>query len=218
MGDSSLTCWTVIEGAAAGRAEKRDEFARRYEPVVRSYLGARWRRTPLAREVDDAVQEVFVDCFKEEGALGRVDPSRPGGFRAFLFGIVRNVALRVEAKRARNREQQPPSSMEVAGDDPALSTVFDRAWALAMLEQAANRLRERNHRHAELLRLRFEEGFPVREIARRWDSDPAKVHKHYARARDEFKAALIQEVAFHHPHSRAEVERECAKLLALFGN
>ena len=38
-----------------------------------------------------------------------------------------------------------------------------------------------------LLRLRFEEGLPIREIARRWDSDAARVHKHYARAREAYR-------------------------------
>src|SRR5229473_2375643 len=59
------TCWTIIESAAAGSAGDRDEFARRHSPVVRSYLASRWRSSPCLREIDDAVQEVFVECFKQ---------------------------------------------------------------------------------------------------------------------------------------------------------
>ena len=33
------------------------------------YLGARWRRTPLAAEIDDSVQDVFIACFQAGGAL-----------------------------------------------------------------------------------------------------------------------------------------------------
>ncbi len=43
MTQAASTCWTVIQGAAAGRGDDRDQFARRYAPVVRAYLGARWR-------------------------------------------------------------------------------------------------------------------------------------------------------------------------------
>ncbi len=50
-------CWTLIHAAAAGSARERETFARTYEPVVRAYLGIRWRgRTDLLREMGDPVQ------------------------------------------------------------------------------------------------------------------------------------------------------------------
>ena len=45
------TRWTVVRDAARGCAASRAEFARRYEPVIRAYLGARWRGTPLLGEL-----------------------------------------------------------------------------------------------------------------------------------------------------------------------
>ena len=86
------TCWTVIQAAAAGSATDRQAFARRYGPVVRAYLATRWRSSPCLHDLDDAVQEVFVECFKPDGVLDRADRDR--GFRPFLYGVVRNVALR----------------------------------------------------------------------------------------------------------------------------
>jgi len=65
-----------------------------------------------------------------------------------------------------------------------------------------------------LLRLRFEEGLPIRAIAQRWDIPAAELHHAYARARQEFRAALLEVVAFHHPGSPVEVEQEAASLLA----
>ena len=53
----------------------------------------------MTAELDDVVQEVFLACFKEDGPLSRADPERPGGFRAYLYGVVRNVARGVEKKR-----------------------------------------------------------------------------------------------------------------------
>jgi RNA polymerase sigma-70 factor (ECF subfamily) len=69
----------------------------------------------------------------------------------------------------------------------------------------------------ELLRARFHEGLPIRDIARRWGTDAAALHHEYAKARQEFKAALLEVVAFHHPGSPTEVEQECANLLAHLG-
>ncbi|MHC4579386.1 MAG: RNA polymerase sigma factor [Planctomycetota bacterium] len=124
--DSSATCWTVIKGAAAGREEDRSAFARRYEPAVRAYLGARWRGSPHAADRDDAVQEVFFECFR--GVLERADPARQGGFRALLYGVVRNVALRFEERRAKRREVQASVDERVPAHDASLSDAFDRAW------------------------------------------------------------------------------------------
>jgi RNA polymerase sigma-70 factor (ECF subfamily) len=226
MSDPESTCWTVIQAAAAGSPEDRDRFARRYAPVVRAYLEARWRQSPGRHDRDDAVQEVFVECFRQGGALERADRGRPGGFRPFLYGVTRNVARRFEARRARS-PLPPPGDLDlddVAGPEASLSRVFDRAWAKALLREAADRHAEGARRageaalrRVELLRLRFQEGLPVRDIARRWQADPAVLHHEYARARQEFREALLEVVAFHHPGPAAEVERECAGLIALLG-
>src|SRR5438270_804413 len=127
MGGSNSTCWTVIQAAAAGQSGPREEFARHYEPVVRAYLTARW--PSRGEDVDDAVQDVFLECFREGGALARVDPDRPGGFRAFLYGVARNVARRTETARARRlqREQTGELEQEPMEDEPSLSALFDRA-------------------------------------------------------------------------------------------
>jgi RNA polymerase sigma-70 factor (ECF subfamily) len=219
------TCWTVIRGAAAGNDRDREEFARRYAPVVRAYLGNRWGSSPYLGEIDDALQEVFVECFKPDGVLARADPARSGGFRPFFFGVVRNVALRVERSDARRRVRLSDSSLDpdrFPGDEEGPSRVFDRAWALTVVEEAGERQAqlalegdERARRRVELLRLRFREGLPIREIAESWSVPAAQVHKEYARAREDFLAALREVVAFHHPGCPGEVDRECARLLDL---
>jgi RNA polymerase sigma-70 factor (ECF subfamily) len=224
MTSPESTCWTVIEAAAAGSPAAREEFARCYAPVVRAYLAARWRSSPSLNDLDDAVQEVFLQCFQRNGVLERADRGR--GFRPFLYGVARNVALRVETERGRRREQQPPSDAGLEGipaADESLSRTFDRAWAKALLREAARALERRAradgaaYRRVELLRLRFHDGLPIRDIAARWQADPALLHHEYARARQEFRAALAEVVAFHHPGTAAEIDQECANLLALLG-
>jgi len=225
MAQPESTCWTVIQAAAAGSPVDRDAFARCYSPVVRAYLAARWCSFPRLADLDDAVQEVFVECFKRNGVLDKAERGR--GFRPFVYGVVRHVARRFEAGRHRAREQPPPGDFDleqVAEEETSLSRAFDRAWAKALLREAARVQEERARgqdeaarQRVELLRLRFHDGLPIRAIAARWQVDAAALHHAYARARKEFKAALLEVVAFHHPGTAAEIEQECANLLALLG-
>jgi len=225
MSISEVTCWTIIRGAAAGRAQDRERFARSYQPVIQRYLRARWTRSPLRQEIDDAVQEVFIECFRSDGALTRADPDRAAGFRTYLHGVVRNVARRFEERRGRSREKQLASEADVdqlPADEKSLSEIFDEAWALSLLRQARDLLKRRARggdaiadRRLRLLRLRFEEALPIREIARRWAMDRDLLHREYRRARRDFKEALLEIVAFHHPGSPTEVEAEAAGLLRI---
>jgi RNA polymerase sigma factor (sigma-70 family) len=215
-----------VEDAAGGHEGARDEFARLYLPVVRAYLGARWRDNVLRSDVDDAAQEVFVDFIKPGGALSRVNRDR-GGFRAFLFGVTRIVARRHEERNGRRGRVEAPLDSEVerrpaAADGP--SKVFDRAWARAIMRAAhrrhARRAEKKNEQaveRVELLRLRFEQGLPIREIAARWGKDAGVMHHQYAQARLEFSVALYDTVAVQHGGSPAAVRRECGLLLGLLG-
>jgi RNA polymerase sigma factor (sigma-70 family) len=225
MGAEDSTCWTLLRDAAAGGEASRAEFAARYAPVVRVYLAMRWRNSKLLRELDDTVQEVFIECLRDGGLLERARADRPGGFRAFLYGAVRNVALRAEAQRARQLAREPMGVVDLQGipnSEEALSRVYDRAWAKAVVREAGDRQSvlaaqrgEAALRRVELLRLRFHEGMPIREIAGLWGLDAASLHHEYARARQEFRSALRDVIAFHHPGSPEDVDFECAQLLSL---
>jgi RNA polymerase sigma-70 factor (ECF subfamily) len=225
MGAQDSTCWTLIRDAAEGDEAARAEFAARYAPAVRAYLAARWRGSRLIRELDDTVQDVFVECLRAGGVLGRARADQPGGFRAFLYGAVRNVARRAEALRAKQFAREPMNAIDlegIPGREEALSRVYDRAWAKAVVREAAvrqsviaSRCGEAAVRRVELLRLRFHEGMPIREIARLWGLGAASLHHEYARARREFQSALRDVVAFYHPGTPEDIERECTQLLSL---
>ncbi len=215
----------MIRAAAGGEQHELNVFAARYEPVIRAYLAARWSGSPLIQDVDDAAQEVFVECCRAGGGLERVEPDRPGGFRAFLYGIARNVALRAESRQGGRRERQAPPDAELdqrADADARFSQIFDRAWAKSIMREAAVRQAERAtgegaeaQRRVEILRLRFQENLPIREIAERWKLDPVHVHRQYARARKEFKQRLMEVLSFYHSDPSDDTRRECAHLLAL---
>ena len=222
---SEATCWTLIRGAAAGDGPDRAEFTRRYLPVVRDYLVARWRSRLAPDELEDAIQDVFVECLRADGVLERVSDSRTSGFRALLLGVVRNVARGMERTRLR-RVDQPRSELDanrLCAREDSLSRVFDRAWARSMMVEAARlqaeRARpqgERAQRRLELLELRFRDGLEIRKIAELWKEDTAFLHHEYALARREFAKALRTTIGFHHAGSPGECERECRELLSFF--
>lgn len=225
MVDPGATCWELIEGAASGETQDRAEFVRRYGDVARAYLLKRWARNPVVQEIDDAVQDVYVECFRDNGVIEKADPGRPGGFRAFYFGVIRNVARRLESRLSRRKDESGAdidlTGIAATGDD--FVREFDRIWAQAIIRQAGERMleiAESNGPDAEervaLLRLRFYQEKPIREIARLWDRDAKVLHREYAKARTEFETALTDVVATHHRGPPGEIHRECERLLSLF--
>lgn len=219
MTPPDATCWTLIHAAAGGDAAARGDFARRYQPVARHYFAARWQASPLRSATDDAVQDVFVECFRPGGVLGKANDSPGDGFRAYFHGVLRNVARRHEEKH------RPGVSLadDQADGESSLGKAFDRAWAKSLLQEAARVQAgsaddERKRRRVELLRLRFQDGLPIRDIAVRWGDDATKLHHEYATARDEFRAALRRVVAYHRPAAGpAALDAACRDLLAALG-
>jgi RNA polymerase sigma factor (sigma-70 family) len=220
------TLWTLVASAAQGDEAARARFFHTYQPLVHAYLLERWRNSPLQAEVEDAAQDVFVECFKDASPLARAEPGGPGSFRAYLVGIVRHVAQRAE-RRAANRPA--PAAVDELDEDPPdratrLSCVVDREWARVLVGEARSRMEQRAQalgpealRRVELLALRFGEGLPIREIAERWSADPARLHHDFARAREEFGACLRSVVAENAVRSEADLDAECERVLALLG-
>lgn len=208
-----------MRSAASGDEASRATYCGLYGPVIRAYLAARWRLPSDHEEVADAAQEVFLQCFKPGGALLRADSDREGGFRAFLYGITRNVAGTVEAARLRRRRERGGGADDidmVASDESTVSRVFDRAFAQALTREARSLLASRaapgSPAAARLraLELMYEHGLPSREIAKATGTDVAAVYPLLTRARKEFKAALLEVLAGYHPDdSKEALERRC---------
>ena len=99
VSSSESTCWTMIRAAAAGSATDREELARRYLGVVRAYLAARWRGTVLRDDRDDATQAVFVECFRQGGALEAAGTGRVPRFP--------RVSLRSHPQRCPPHRESP---------------------------------------------------------------------------------------------------------------
>lgn len=219
------TSWTLILGAAAECSADRDAFCLRYAPVISAYLAARWRLPGDHPTVSDAVQDVFVQCFKDGGVLDKVDPQRPGGFRAFLYGVVKNVALMAERAQARRRERGEDSVLsldQIERDEATLSQAYDRAWALLVTREAGELMirrvaeREDGGVRARVLELKYDEGLPPRDISAQLGVDVEVVYRIVRLSRKEFRTALVEVMGGYHPGaSEEELEGRCADLLGL---
>lgn len=214
----------MIEAAAQGSESDREHFAEIYLPIVQSYLRHRWKSSPLINSVDDASQDVFLECFKASGPLSKAERDRAGGFRAFLFGIARNVARRFETRKLPDTANSSVTGrMEtISCGAPSASIQFDRVWAKAMMARAAETQKARAEemgsaavRRVELLRLRFQENMPIRKIAKLWEVEAAWLHHEFAKARKEFHAALLVVVQEHGTGSAADARQECRILLEI---
>ena len=200
------TCWDLLRGAAEGRALERERFCLTYGPVIRDFLGRRWGRGAYAQEIEDAEQETLIECLRERGALERAIGTVEKSFRALLFGVTRNVARRFEERRAKIARREAPAKTGHEGEpDPSADPQrdFDRAWATNVVRRAREDLEARAEgaggaaaRRCDVLRMRFFEDLPIRAIADRLEEDPARIHHDYAKARSEFREALLRIVRF----------------------
>lgn len=219
MGET--TSWQTVLASAAGEPAARERFARRYAPAVRAYLRRRWSGGPLQREVEDALQEVFLELFRS--ALGRLDTERQPSFRAYLYGITRHVAQRHErATQGRRAVDAGHALDQLPAEDPTLSAAFDREWARGLLRHALRKLADEAagegaeaERRVELLRLRFQDGTPIREVASAWNEDPVHLHRQFTRARRAFRRVLLRLLGFEDRTDGPEVRQEIQRLLAL---
>ena len=225
MTSPETTAWELIERAASGEPQARQQFAERYLHTVREWMSARWRNVDHHRNLDDAVQEVFVECLKQRGALEHADRESSRGFRPYLQGVMRNVALRHERRGARQRRrvaQVQPDLDSLPSGQTSHSLIMDREAVLALVRAARERMAERAARlggsavrRVELLQLRFEDGLPLRAIALRWQADAAVVHHMFAKARREFWRMLKEVVAAQFPGTSTEVAARCDALIQI---
>ncbi|MCA9709560.1 MAG: sigma-70 family RNA polymerase sigma factor [Myxococcales bacterium] len=149
MGDPSdgelLDAWAGGD-QAAGEAL----FARHFEPVVRFF------HNKIDRDHDDLIQKTFLGCLE-----GRARFRGDGSFRAFLFGVARNVL----GKHLRGRYRQATTldfahvSVAELGDTPS-QLIADDQRQLLML----NALRRIPLDHQLVLELYYWEGMTAAEV------------------------------------------------------
>tara|TARA_R110002094_G_scaffold60544_3_gene71174 strand:+ start:1858 stop:2505 length:648 start_codon:yes stop_codon:yes gene_type:complete len=214
-------------GAATSSVTQRDRFCRRYSPLIETYLASRWRLPRGHERVADGTQDVFLQLFKPNGALKGVDPSRPGGFRAYLYGVTTKVASerdRVAARQQRERGDPRMELDQLGSSWASQSQAFDQAWARLVFQEAYETMVAQFEgdptalRSLQVLQLRYDEALPPREIAKRLViADVRVVYQVLDTGKAKFRRALLSVMAEYNPScSKNEVENLCRQLLSLF--
>jgi DNA-directed RNA polymerase specialized sigma24 family protein len=202
------TSWSLIRRAAAGDAEDRERFAARYAPVIRGYFSTRWH-LPLSHErVQDASQEVFVQCFRQGGVLASANPELGSGFQAFLYGVARRIGANLDRRLGHLKAKEIDGHSDfdecAISSELALSKSFDRAWA-SLVALAG----------LEALQLQFFEGLQPREIAERRGVAAEAIYESLRLAKKDFRAAFVEVMATYNPHcTEAELKQKCIDLVA----
>jgi RNA polymerase sigma-70 factor (ECF subfamily) len=143
------TRWTRVVAARGGSAEAQqalsDLCAAYYAPVV-TFLRAEGRDEDAARELAHA----FFAGVLERQSLGGAEPGR-GRFRSYLLGALKHFLSRQRdrAQTAKRGGGVTPESLDAADTGtgppapavaPANDAVFDRQWALTLMERALTAL------------------------------------------------------------------------------
>jgi RNA polymerase sigma factor (sigma-70 family) len=146
------THWSLVLAAGAGASESAHEalavLCETYWYPLYAYLR---RRGHPAEDAQDLTQAFFAQLL-ERNALRHADPGR-GQFRSFLLAALKNFVLNERDRRralkrgggmplasldiggAEGRFQREPADMETP------ERLFDRAWAVTVLDRAVGRLR-----------------------------------------------------------------------------
>jgi RNA polymerase sigma-70 factor (ECF subfamily) len=148
----ATTHWSVVLAAGERNtpqsAAALEALCRTYWFPIYQYI-RRWGYGP--EDAQDLTQEFFVRLLRQN-SIGRADRER-GRFRSFLLGALKHLLAdekaKVEAKK-RGGGQSLLSWEQVGAEDRLRAEpmdqlspdrVFDRRWAMTVLEQATQRLR-----------------------------------------------------------------------------
>jgi RNA polymerase sigma-70 factor (ECF subfamily) len=146
------TRWSVVlaaQGESAGAREALNALCRAYWPPLYAYI-RRWGHDP--DRAADLTQAFFAELLGRED-LKAVDPAR-GRFRTFLLACCRNFLCKDRRREAARgpapiaidaRDAERGYRLEPA-DSLTPEQLFDRRWALSVLERALGSLREEYRR------------------------------------------------------------------------
>jgi RNA polymerase sigma-70 factor (ECF subfamily) len=152
-GRFATTRWTLVVAAGEkSTARSADALASLCEQYWYPVYGFIRRQGHPAEDAADLTQEFFARVL-EKGFFHDADPAK-GRFRAFLCGSIRHFLSnqRDRARALKRGGSQPPLSLDVDAAEGALrleprddltpELLFDRRWALLLLDRVVARLRD----------------------------------------------------------------------------
>jgi len=149
----TTTQWTVVLSAGREQAsEALETLCRRYWYPVYAYVR---RKGIAADDAQDAVQGFFLSLLQRQ-SLKNVDRDK-GRFRSFLMGAVNHYLADEYAKTTTQKRGSGHQPISLHGLDPEdryrlepsvaadPAWIFDRRWALTVLDRALERLERDYH-------------------------------------------------------------------------
>jgi RNA polymerase sigma-70 factor (ECF subfamily) len=167
---------------AEGNADIWREFLDREIPLLYGMFMKRWPNPSLAEEL---VQKTVFDAVR---GCGSYDPSR-GSPEEWIFGIARNN-IRLETRKRASRPTvngDISSYLEAIDTRPLPNEVLERKETSVIVRSALSRLESKEQ---AILRAKYIEGLPARDIAQRMSITEKAVHSLLYRARTSLRQEL----------------------------
>lgn len=174
--DALFDAWQAGDRrAAAALVERSDAALRRF---LRARVGA---------DVDDVVQSVWSVI---SGCRERFE--RRSTFRAYLFGIARNLARETIRRRAAAKRHESIEIDAIATTDPAFELALDDARRVAQVHAAVSSLEGIAR---DVVECYYLDGMPARAVAVRLGIGPNTARSRVHRATARLRAALCGDAA-----------------------
>lgn len=235
MNSFETTRWSIIRKAGSpgsdGAHDAYVHLCSTYWSPLYAFLRRRGYEPDDAR---DLVQE-FLTRLLEREALSKVDPEK-GKFRTFLLACLNNL-LKDEWAKENTQKRIPKGAIirldaaeaeRLYGQTPSYQLtpeqLFDREWAMSILRNALNALRDEHRRNGKLDQFNAlapyltagANSVPYAELSQRIQKDvnaiKAAVHRLRARYREAIRDQIAETVA-----SNDDLEEELRYMLSVVG-
>ena len=174
---SDLPLRLLVIRCQLGDANAFAQLLAHYQPRLRAYL---FKMSPgNAASLDDLLQEIWTDVFKDLGRL-----SDPAAFTPWLYRIARNRLFR-STRRNQLPTQPIQESADIASPDEESFTPDDAAAVHAALDQLPPQMRD-------VLLLRFIEDMTYGQIAAVLEIPIGTVRSRIHNAKQQLKTILSQ--------------------------
>jgi len=184
----AVTDMELVTATRDGDEDAFGELVRRHTPRVTRVVRGILRSDA---EVEDAVQQTFVNAWKALG--GFRENARPG---TWIYRIAVNTALMRRRSRSRRREVPMDVSVGDEGDVITLDpiddhTAADDIWARQIREQITAAVDELDEKYRVVFLMRDVEGMSIRDTAEALDMSEAAIKSRLHRARLHLRASLL---------------------------
>lgn len=173
----------LIGAIANGNLQALGELFDRYEPDIRRFIG---RLGVGVGDVDDLVQTTFLEVIR---AAPRFDASLPA--KSWLFGLTVMLVRRHRRSLSRAAQRLLSRARWLRPDEPSTPAAeFDKDQDLRRFQRAFQQLSAKKREVFSLVTL---EGLSGEEVARVLEIPVATVRTRLHHARQELRAALLEE-------------------------